>query len=365
MVYHAGMKIGIDARMYSSSFTGIGRYVYELTRLLFEMDTQNEYVLFMNEPEFSKFSPPNERVSKILVNARHYSWAEQVKFTQILRREKLDLVHFTHFNAPLFYRRPSVVTIHDLTLSFYPGKKMTSWLHRAAYHLVLESVVKRSKGVIAVSKNTKKDLIKLLKTPDEKIAVIYEAAAKEFKPGTEKADFFLYTGVWRNHKNLVNLLKAFAKLCERPDFDGKLVLTGRQDPHYPEVQQTILDLNLGERVILPGLVPEKKLLELYQKARVYVLPSFYEGFGLTPLEAMASGTPVVASNTSCIPEICGQENARFFDPHNIDEMADVMAEVWFDEELQFKLRENGLKRILDFSWERMAEETLALYNHLS
>ncbi len=359
------MKIGIDARMYSSSFTGIGRYVYELTNHLFEMDTKNEYVLFMNEPEFSKFSPPNKRISKVLVNARHYSWAEQVKFARLLHKEKLDLVHFTHFNAPLLYRRPSIVTIHDLTLSFFPGKKMTSWLHRAAYHLVLESVVKRSKGVIAVSKNTKNDLKKLLKTPDKKVQVIYEGVAKEFEPGTEKADFFLYTGVWRNHKNLVNLLKAFARLCKRPDFDGKLVITGRQDPHYPEVQQTIEDLDLGEQVVLPGLVPEKKLLELYQKAKVYVLPSFYEGFGLTPLEAMASGTPVVASNTSCIPEICGEKNARFFDPYKVEDMEKVMAEVWFDEDLQQKLRERGQKRVLDFSWKQMAEETLDMYNRLT
>ncbi|MBT5016855.1 glycosyltransferase family 4 protein [Candidatus Peregrinibacteria bacterium] len=357
------MKIGIDARMYSSSFTGIGRYVYELTRHLFEMDTQNEYVLFMNEPEFSKFEPPNERVRKILVNARHYSWGEQVKFARILRREKLDLVHFTHFNAPLLYRGPSVVTIHDLTLSFFPGKKMTSWLHRMAYHLVLKSIVKRSKSVIAVSKNTKKDLLKLLKTSSEKVQVIYESAAKEFKPSdAPKENFFLYTGVWRNHKNLVNLLKAFAKLCEQDDFKGKLVITGREDPHYPEAKQTIKELKLENRVDLPGLVSESELLALYQKAKVYVLPSFYEGFGLTPLESMASGTPVVASNTSCIPEICGPENARFFDPYQVENMAKVMSEVWFDEALQKDLRERGLERVKDFSWKQMAKETFKLYN---
>jgi len=363
------MKIGIDARMYSSSFTGIGRYVYELTRHLFEMDPQNEYVLFMNEPEFSKFNPPHKRVRKVLVNAHHYSWAEQVKFARILRREKLDLVHFTHFNAPLFYRGPSVVTIHDLTLSFFPGKKMTSWLYRIGYHLVLESIVKRSKFVVAVSENTKKDLIKLLKTSSAKIKVIYEGVAAEFfkkstvKPPV-KGDFFLYTGVWRNHKNLVNLLKAFAELLKRGDFEGKLVITGRPDPHYPEVAQTIQELGLKERVVLPGLVSEEELMALYQAAKVYVLPSFYEGFGLTPLEAMASGTPVVASNTSCIPEICGEKNARFFDPRDVDDMATTMAKVWFDESLQNKLREHGLKRVKDFSWKRMAEETFRLYQKL-
>lgn len=359
------MKIGIDARMYSSSFTGIGRYVYELTRYLFETDKKNEYVLFMNEPEFSRFNPPNDHVKKVLVNAPHYSWAEQVKFARILRREKLDLMHFAHFNAPFFYRRPSVVTIHDLTLSFFPGKKMTSWVHRVAYHVVLSSIVRRSKTVIAVSGNTKKDLFKLLKISPKKIRVIYEGVAKEFAPNeSPKEDFLLYTGVWRDHKNLVNLLKAFAILCENPKFTGNLVITGREDPCYPEVKQTINELGLKKRVILSGLVPEKELIKLYQKARIYVLPSFYEGFGLTPLEAMASGTPVVASNTSCIPEICGEKNALFFDPYNIDDMAKTMQKIWFNAGLQQDLRRRGLRRVKDFSWKHMAEETLRLYKRL-
>lgn len=360
------MKIGIDARMYSSSFTGIGRYVFELTRHLFDMDQENEYVLFMNEPEFSAFTPPNKRVKKICVNAHHYSFAEQVKFARILRRQKLDLMHFTHFNAPILYRGSSIVTIHDLTLSFFPGKKMTSWVHRAGYHAVLSSIVKRAKGIIAVSENTKKDLGELLKISPEKVAVIYEGVAKEFEVmGIPKKDILLYTGVWRSHKNLVGLLEAFAKLRNQGDFSGKLVITGREDPHYPEVRETISKLELEDRVELTGLVSEQHLIELYNEARVYVLPSFYEGFGLSPLEAMACGTPVVASNSSCIPEVCGEENARFFDPKNVDEMAKVIEDVWFDDELQNKLREKGLRRVKDFSWKRMAKKTFDLYNRVT
>jgi glycosyltransferase involved in cell wall biosynthesis len=368
------MKIGIDARMYSASFTGIGRYVYELTQHLFELNNDNEYVLFMNSPLYETFEPPNDRVRKVLVNARHYSWEEQVKFLKLLNKEKLDLMHFTHFNAPLLYRRPSVVTIHDLTLSFFPGKKMTSFIHRMAYHWVLSSVVKRSKHIIAVSKNTKNDLIKLLKTPDSKIEVIYEGVAKEFHqmepPSIQPflkthgiiGEYLLYTGVWRSHKNLVNLLKAFALLLKKETFKGQLVITGRDDPFYPEVKETIQALNLQGSVILAGLVPEKDLIALYNGARVYVLPSFYEGFGLSPLESMACGTPVAASNTSCIPEICGEKNARFFDPKNPEDMANTIFSIWNDDSLQAMLKTNGLSRVQDFSWKTMTETTLKVYN---
>lgn len=364
--YGVRMKIGIDARMYSSSFTGIGRYVYELTERLFELDTQNEYVLFMNDPQYSSFTPPNERVSKVLVNATHYSWAEQVKFLKLLKKSRLDLVHFTHFNAPLLYRGRSIVTIHDLTLSFFPGKKMASFVRRLAYHWVISSVVKRSERVVAVSHNTKKDLMHLLSTPTEKIEVIYEGVAHEFRVLDAVPDlgaFFLYTGVWRSHKNVVNLLKAFAVLCKDPLFKGRLMITGKEDPFYPEVKDTIQSLGLGERVVLTGLVSEEKLIELYNAARVYVMPSFYEGFGLPPLEAMACGTPVACSNTSSLPEICGEGNALFFDPTDVEAMAQAMHRLWTDSTLREILIQRGLEHVKTFSWEDMAKSTLALYNN--
>lgn len=369
------MRIGIDARMYSSAFTGIGRYVYELTERLFTLGRDHEWVLFMNEPEYSVFQPP-AHVKKVLVNARHYSWREQVSFYRILQREQLDLMHFTHFNAPLLYRKPSVVTIHDLTLSYFPGKKMRSPLHRFAYHRVLNSIVGRAKGIIAVSEHTKNDLVKLNHVDPSRVRVIYEAAGKEFlvlapevaevakKTYTDGKPFILYTGVWRDHKNLTRLIQAFATLCEDKRFHGQLVITGRQDPFYPEISQTIETLGLKNRVVLTGLVPEKDLVALYNAATLYVLPSLYEGFGLAPLEAMACGTPVAASNAACIPEICGEGNALFFDPYDVEAIAQTLEKIWFDPSTQATLRERGLRRVKDFSWDTLAEQTLAFYNQV-
>ncbi|MBT4384944.1 glycosyltransferase family 4 protein [Candidatus Peregrinibacteria bacterium] len=368
------MRIGIDARMYSTNFTGIGRYVYELIDNLLKQDKKNEYVLFMNRSGYDNFEPKSKRVKKVLVNARHYSFAEQTKFLFAIRKAKLDLMHFTHFNAPIFYRRPSVVTIHDLTLSFYQGKKMNSWFHRKAYNLVLRAAVKNAKEIIAVSQNTKQDLIDITHTSPSKIEVVYEGVGDTFGPREDKEalielvkkyginhSFMLYTGVWRSHKNLVNLIRAFALLKEDEGIESQLVITGEEDPYYPEVRRTVKEKGLEHDVIFTGLVDEDELVGLYQAAKLYVFPSLYEGFGLPPLEAMRCGTPVAASKSSCIPEICGEDNAMFFDPYDPEDMANSMRRVWLDEAMQKDLRERGLTHSRKFSWEKMADKTLAIY----
>lgn len=370
------MRIGIDCRMYSINFTGIGRYVYELINNLAEIDSsgQNQYILFFNPREYERFNPPASNFHKVRVDAPHYSLKEQWHFCKKLKAKKLDLMHFTHFNAPILYKGPFIVTIHDLTLSFFPGKKMRKWYHRLAYQLVIKHSVKKSKKIIAVSNHTQDDLVKLFKVPSEKIKVIYEGVNKEFFQKTLdkekdlilekyniKKPFFLYTGVWRDHKNLVNLIKAFKLFREQNQVKAQLVITGKENPYYPEVKKTTSRLGLENDIIFPGLVHENELVALYQAAKLYTFPSFYEGFGLSLLEAMSCELPVVASNTSCIPEICGEDNAVFFDPHKPQAIADTIYSVYSNHALQAKLKKNGLERVKKFSWAKMAEESHNLY----
>lgn len=369
------MRIGIDARMYSSNFTGIGRYTYELLHHLLEIDKENEYVVFVNKEGKDHFKAPNERVKVVYVNAKHYSFAEQTRFLLDIKKAKVDLMHFTHFNAPIMYRGKSVVTIHDLTLSFFPGEKMNTYLHRWAYNRVLNSSTRKAAQIIAVSNNTKKDLVKVLGVPEEKINVIYEAVDDHFN-NTHDYDkelelrekyglgrkFFLYTGVWREHKNIVGLITAFDVFLKHTAHkDIELVLTGRDDPKYKYVKDVSVQKGIGDKVKFLGLVPEEELPHLYRLAYAYVFPSFYEGFGLPPLEAMASGTPVVASNVSCIPEICGEGNALYFDPYSIFDMAEKMDKVAYDQRLYNELIDKGVEHVKQFSWRKMAEETLAVY----
>jgi hypothetical protein len=370
------MKIGIDARMYSSSFTGIGRYVFELIQNLAKLDKKTEFIVFLNPSEFRHFKKPGKNFRAVRVDARHYSPAEQTSFLAALIKERLDLMHFTHFNAPLLYLGRSVTTIHDLTLSKYPGQKMVSPLHRLAYNLVLRRAVSHASQLIAVSRNTKKDLRNLLDLHTKPIEVIYNGIGSEFKPAKSrtavkaklakkynlKSDFLLYAGVWRDHKNLLGLFEAFARLRQTRKFASKLVITGRPDPIYaPTIYAKVKELGLDKAVIFAGLVPEADLIQFYQAARVFVFPSFYEGFGLPPLEAMATGTPVAASNTSSIPEVCGAGNAVFFDPKNHDEMATAIYRAWHDVRLRKQLIAAGKKRVKEFNWQQMAKETLAVY----
>lgn len=372
------MKIGIDLRMYSSQFTGIGRYCYELVENLIELDKENSYVFFLNEPEYGQFLHDksellkDERYKAVKVNAPHYSLREQLAFSKTLKKEHLDLMHFTHFNAPIFYRRPCIVTIHDLTLSFFPGKKLTKWYHRMGYHIVLKSILKKAKRIIAVSKNTELDLHRLYNFTRSKTVMIHEAVGEEFsvlpmgkvaetmgKFGVDK-EYILYTGVHRDHKNVVGLIGGFARLKNDYGFDGYLVITGKENPHYPEIKTTIEKLGLENEVKLAGHVEENDLIGLYNGAIIYAYPSFYEGFGLPALEAFACGTAVCASNKSCIPDICG-DAAVYFDPKNPDEMAEKFAELLRNDGLREHLIEKGRRRLKDFSWKKMAKETSDVY----
>jgi glycosyltransferase involved in cell wall biosynthesis len=401
--------------MFQSSFTGIGRYTFELVKHVAKLSQnqstgqQNEYVLFLNNPEYDAYTPPSGNIKKVLVDAPHYSLKEQTNLLKAINVEDLDLMHFTHFNAPIRYNKPFIVTIHDLTHTLFPGKKMTALPYRLAYKAVVRHAVKKAKKIIAVSKNTKNDIIKIHHIPSHKIEVIYEAVGEEYKilppgsppktptsgttprkspentppPGnppegplktphlrdnlqeqtTQKPPFLLYTGVHRYHKNLPRLIEAFAKIS--PDFpELKLIITGKHDPLYPEAENATAELGLQEKVIFAGLVPEPELIALYNLATAYVFPSLYEGFGLPVLEAMKCGTPVIASNVSSIPEIAGPNNALFFDPENTQDIADKITQLITDPNLQTELIEKGLQRVSQFSWEKMAKETLNLYNEL-
>lgn len=367
------MKIGIDARMYGSGFTGIGRYTYELIRHLAALDNEDEYVVFLRKEAFDEFIPPTKRFSKVLADFPHYSFAEQFRFLKLLNAVKPDLMHFCHFNAPIFYKKPYIVTIHDLTLSFFPGKKFNSPWRRLAYRMVLKTVTRRAQKIIAVSEHTKKDLERMLNTPSDKIQVIYNGVNPEFaQPSSvKKADlmkklglqkpYFLYTGVWRDHKNIVGLIKAFAEMNEDLGDQYNLVITGRHNPSYHEIPDTVTALKADDEVHLVGLVSEEDLKALYQYALAYVFPSFYEGFGLPPLEAMQCGTPVVASNKSAIPEICGEGNALFFDPYRIDDMREKMRIIATDASVRQRLVDRGFERVQNFNWKQMAESVLAIY----
>ena len=393
------MIIGIDARMYGYAQTGIGNYIRHLLKYIFELDKENNYVIFLSPEEYDNFELPSKRIRKIKVSAKWYGWKEQILFPFELYKENLDLMHFTHFNSPVLYFKKSIVTIHDITPYFFPGHKMKSFIRKIGFRTVFFSSVKKASKVIAVSKNTKSDIVKHFKISKDKIEVVYEGVDKEFRvcsddvrwlhsprkavepeckslthglhsptavgtmePAITKP-FIFYTGVWRNHKNLVGLVKAFGILKNKYKLNYQLVLGGKEDLYYPEVRKEWEKLGLEEEIIRTGFIDQEKLPLFYNAAEISVIPSFYEGFGLVGLESMACGTPVVSSNKTSLPEIL-DDAAIYFNPNNPEEMAEKMKLVLTDKKLYNKLREKGFKQIRKYSWEKMGKETIDIYKKI-
>ncbi len=366
------MKIGLDLRMVDGG-AGISRYVFELSLQILEQDKTHQYVLFFHTitPElrtaYEKFGH-----KMVETKIRHYSLAEQIKLPYILGREKLDLVHFPHFNVPVLYFGKFVLTIHDLTHTRFPGKKKSHIFHRFAYNLVLVNAIRRAKKIIAVSQATKNELREFFGTNQDKVAVVYEGINKIYgvmdreeafakvtaKFGLTKP-FLLYVGVWRRYKNLPALARVYDHLVKK-GFDLDLVLVGETDPFYPEIQSQIMSIVNSARVKALGRVSDEELKWLYNSCLTFVLPSLAEGFGLTALEAAACGAPVAASDIPTLREVMGQ-GAEFFDPNNEENMYDVLSFICDNPKRQEDLANGGLSRSKHFSWKKAGEETLRVY----
>lgn len=352
--------------------SGIDRYISELTHEIFKLDKKNSYVLFFRDAD--KSTGYKDYGHKIVVTGiGHYSYAEQTRLPQILNREKLDLVHFPHFNVPLFYRKPFVATIHDLTHTQIPGKKKSRWYKRMAYNIVIAHAVKSARKIIAVSQNTKNEIMEYFKVPSGKIQVIYEGANQNFKMINKRDAFdyvsnrfgiakpyILYVGVWRRYKNVESLSQAFDRLKEKnPGY--QLVLAGESDPFYPEIKDKIMNIKHNADLKVLGRVPDEDLPYLYNAADLFVLPSTSEGFGLTLLEAANCGVPVACSDIPVLREIMGN-GAEYFDPKNIENIADVISGILANPHRSEELANLGLSRTKHFSWKKAAEETIKLYS---
>jgi glycosyltransferase involved in cell wall biosynthesis len=367
------MKIGLDLRMLNGG-SGISRYIFELSQNILNKDRNNEYVLF-----FYKLTPDLKNQygkfghKMVETNIRHYSAAEQFFLPGILNKESLDLVHFPHFNVPIFYFRPFVVTIHDLTHTIFPGRKKSHFFHRLAYNFVLRSAVTRAKRIIAVSGATKNQVVEYFDVPTDKVEVIYEGANEQYHV-LDKAEafdhvsfkfkikkpFLLYVGVWRRYKNLPMLARAFDRLREK-NFDVELVLAGEPDPFYPEIKTDVLGIKHSGDVRILGRVTDEDLVYLYNAATLFVLPSLMEGFGLTGLEAASCGAPIVCSDIGALREILGSA-AEYFDPNNLNNMTDVLSAVLNNPPKQDELANAGLRRSRHFSWKQAGESAVNLYN---
>lgn len=361
------MKIGIDAR---NDQAGIGRYTLSLIRGLGKIDRENEYVLLLSRERLAAYTLPGPNFRAVEAEIPWFTAREQLLLPRLVARERLDLMHYPHLTVPLSSRTPFVVTVHDLNylddaaIFGGDGSRLRRAALRTGYRVELAKA-RRARRLIAVSEHTRDTVVRELRVDPERVAVTYEAAdpPAAVEPDTSvlarhglDSPFFLYVGAAYPYKNLARLIDAFARIGS----DHKLVLAGDLEHFGPGLREQAADAGLAARAVFPGRVSDAELAALYGAALAYAFVSTSEGFGLPGLEAMSAGVPVVAASAGSLPEIYG-DAARYCDPHDVDSIADALAEVASDEHLRARLVALGRQRAAGFSWERTAEQTLAVY----
>jgi glycosyltransferase involved in cell wall biosynthesis len=367
------MRIGIDARLVYYSQAGITQYILRLTQGLAEIDRENEFIILQSRKDKHIIvdKPNFKRVS--LWTPSHHR-LEQVALRVEIAGLDLDVLHSPDFIPPFHLRCKSIITIHDLAFLVYPHFLTKE---SARYYGQIDQAVKRTDHIIAVSESTKQDTIRLLGVPEHKITVIYESANPIYRPVNDQealeqtkrkhhitGDFILFVSTIEPRKNLLTLLKAYRQLLDSYKDNVRLVVVGRRGWLSEEVFTLVEELKLTNDVLFLGRVSVEDLLHLYNAAQLLVQPSFYEGFGLPPLEAMACGTPVVVSNVSSLPEVVG-DAALLVDPEDVSELAVAIWRVLTDQVLRADLIAKGLKRAQCFSWEKTARQTLELYQRVA
>lgn len=358
-------KIVIDARIINSS---TGRYVERLLHYLQQIDQTNHYVILVPTKDLNYFHPTNPNFQLLACDFKNYSLAEQWQYKRFLDDLQADLVHFCMPQQPVLYRGKTVTTFHDLTLlKVYNRDK--NWLVFKLKQLIgkwlFRRVAHQTNHIITPSQFTKQDLLNTYHINPDKISVTYESAdLSQVTPEpytTNFRQFIMYVGQQSTYKNIARLGEAHQQLLKQhPDLG--LLLVGSLN-QAAKLNQTYFEQHNYRNIHFTGFVSDQQLAWLYQNCAAYIFPSFYEGFGLPGVEAMAAGAPLISSNATCLPEIYGQ-GALYFDPQDTDEMAQIIAKVLDNPKLRQQLINRGRRRANDFSWKIMAQQTLEIYQHI-
>jgi glycosyltransferase involved in cell wall biosynthesis len=369
------MNIVIDGRMIG--WTGIGRYTRHLLDELQQLDHDNSYIVLLQKKDLDTWQPSQANFRKELADYAPYSFGEQLGLCIKLYSLHADLVHFPSFNGPVFYLGHRMFTIADLTLLRHEtarGGGLIKLIYRVknlAMRFVFRDAVMRSQALLTYTEYVKKDILnhyknsifrgRLNKITPIHLAVDNLASVKASQPDIMKGGkpFLLYAGNYYPSKNIGRLLEALVEVRKnKPDLE--LVLIGKEDHFQKQLQQQAEQLGLGGAVVFTGFVPDSQLVWYYQHTALFVFPSLSEGFGLTPLEAMAAGTPVISSDASCMPEVLGRA-AAYFDPKDPGDMATKIESLLDSSAELGRLRKAGLEQVKKYSWHKMAEETLSIY----
>jgi glycosyltransferase involved in cell wall biosynthesis len=370
------MKILIDARLYGLENAGLGRYVINLIKELQKIDRKNEYVVLLKKKYFNKLNFP-DRWEKILADFGHYGLKEQILLPRVISKINPDIVHFPHFNVPIFSKRNFVVTIHDLLMHKFRGKSTTTlnpifyYLKRLGYHLVFKKAVVNASKIMVPTKWTKEKLIEEYNLPEDKLVVTYEGVGEEISKamGNRKIlkkyglsnDYFIYAGNAYPHKNIGRAIEAALQLNKETKSEALFVIASSRDVFTKKLEEKVKAMQAQKYIKILGFVPDEDLWVLYKYAKALVYPSLSEGFGLQGLEAMAAGTLVLASDIAVFKEVY-KDHAIYFNPYDFSSILGAMWDVLkMDENKRRKKISEALKFVKRYSWVKMAKQTLKVY----
>jgi glycosyltransferase involved in cell wall biosynthesis len=365
------MRFAVDAHAIGRHLTGNEVYIRGLLGGFAEIDRRSEFIAYLSELGAERWIPERFQVRHVSANPyTRLGW----ELSRLIRADAPDLIH-VQYTAPLLAGIPIVVTVHDV--SFIEHPEYFTAPRRTQLRLTVGRTVKRAARILTVSEFSRDAILRAYDVAPEKVRVIPNAANPEYRViGRERAQkaagdqlrfeapFILSVGDLQPRKNQIGLIAAFSKLLtEYPQLKHHLVLTGKETWFTPKVIEAARSCGFASRIHFTGFVSDQDLLELYNACDCFAFPSFYEGFGLPILEAMACGRAVACSNTSSMPEVADGAGL-LFDPHQTAEITRALKDILLDSELRGRMERLGLQRAAAFSWKKSARATLDVYKEV-
>ena len=369
------MNIGFDGKRAANNLTGLGNYSRSLITQLSQLFPQNQYFVYTPKIKESRqvkdfFTPSN--IFAVLPKSFSFLW-RTIGIKKQLLTDQIDLYHGLSHEIPIGLKQieiPSIVTVHDLIFLKFP--QYFGRIDRFIYKLKCQYACTHADKIVAISEQTKKDIVSFFNIDDHKIEVVYQSCDESFKTPAnnslkeevkEKFDlpdhYILNVGTIETRKNLLLLIKALANVPKA----YKLVVVGKETPYKQLVLDEISKLSLNERVIFLQNVPFNELPAIYQMASVFVYPSFYEGFGIPIIEALYSSVPVIAATGSCLEE-AGGTDSLYMDPNNPIELAKNINKVLENQELQSEMKQKGIAYVQRFNDDRIANHMMEVYKNV-
>lgn len=369
------MRIAIDARGVNwYKGTGIGTYTDNVLSQLLNIDKENYYHIYWSGDDYERFSYPNSKI--VMTSKKHHRFFQLNYMPGNLLKEKIDIYHVPQNGIGLSENTPckKVITVHDLIPYIMPETVGKGYLLK--FLKDVPTIIQFADAIITVSEWSKKDILKFFPIEENKVFVTPLAADLKYKPIDRqwcrymlekkmniKKPFILYIGGFSPRKNVRSLIMAFSKVYKDLNKDYKLVIVGSLKDEGNCLKELCEKLGISSQVIFTGFVEEDLLPILYNAAELFVYPSFYEGFGLPPLEAMSCGTPVLSSNVSSIPEVV-EDAGILIDPYDTSNLMESLAKILNNETLKDQLSTAGLRRASQYSWQKTAKETLKTYEQI-